>query len=259
MRVLASCDSRYFLAFARIFYTSAITNGYTPIINVINPTKEVKEFSAGLENIHFTEETNNRYEFYASHRFIIAPKHIEDGLLIADIDSVFRKPWERNLSLYDVGFYIRANPWRPHLRQRLAIFAGLVWYNNTEQGLIISNHIKNTLEKTLQTNQEWGIDQTILTETYYSFKRSSKIYSIHQNLDISTNFNKNAAIWPGKGIHKYKDKKYLNCLSQYKKLSLKYFAEPKIYEATALTASKDTVSWHSPDAWLPRDRMKKRI
>jgi len=41
VRVLASCDSKYFREHHKAFYASALSCGYTPLIDIINPDQDL--------------------------------------------------------------------------------------------------------------------------------------------------------------------------------------------------------------------------
>jgi len=249
MRVLASCDSKYFLAFGRTFYTSAKMNGYSPIINVINPTEEAKQLANGIKNIFFTEEKNTRYEFYASHRFIIAPKYIKNGLLIVDIDSIFVNSMQEDFIDYPVGIFKRTGG---------VPAAGLVWFNGSENSLSFAKRLSNSLKTKLKNPQEWGIDQTILNRVFQEYRNEIEIYSFDEKHFDPFKFSSlDTPIWSGKGKRKYIDKKYLNLFNEIKNNAEELFGPITKTEEDSIEATKDAINWHSPNAWLPRHMVKK--
>ena len=256
MRVLASCDSNYFLAFGRTFYTSAILKGYDPIINVINPTEEVLNLSFGIPNIDFTYSSNNRYTYYASNRFIIAPKYIEDGLLISDIDSIFRNPFPTDdmaeMIKTPMGLCIRPGRGLPE------ILAGLVWYNGSKISHHFAEKASALLDELCAQDVEWGVDQTILTSLYRKLKKKYCYplrVSQKEQAHMSYRMAKNACIWTGKGTAKYLDNTYLNYTKEINDSSIDVFGSVRDFEHGALEKTKGSIDWHSPLAFLPREEM----
>lgn len=255
MRVLASCDSNYFLAFGRTFYTSAILKGYDPIINVINPTEEVLNLSFGIPNIDFTYSSNNRYTYYASNRFIIAPKYIEDGLLISDIDSIFRNPFPTDdmakMIKTPIGLCRRA----PKIPE---ILAGLVWYNGSKISHQFAEKASVILDELCAQDVEWGVDQTVLTNLYRKLDRKY-CYPLRisgkKKVHMSYHMAEDACIWTGKGTAKYLNSTYLNYTKEINDRSIDVFGFVRDCEHGALEKTKGSIDWHSPLAFLPREEM----
>jgi len=187
MKVLCSCDSRYFLAFYRSFFSSAVEAGYEPIINVINPTPDVIRivntlwerneqcFNYGKIEYTFTDRCD--ITFYACNRYYVAEKYLfSDGLLISDIDMIFLRKLPQIeedvglffrdkaglldpevLSQYDEnGKLIAANP--SHL-----INCSLVWFNGNLKSKLF---LKRYVEKIKVQRQQWFADQKALVKTY---------------------------------------------------------------------------------------------
>lgn len=206
MRVLASCDSKYFLDHHKAFYRSAVDCGYIPHINVINPTKEV--LKTYVPNLRVTYGPDVKV-FYAINRFLIADKYISDeGILITDIDCFFNKPMPRIEE--DVGLFLREYESFPGMK----VAAGIMWINRTpaakEYITRVANNIKNR-------PQEWYVDQLAIYEEYINMKDKMSTF-VFDNTHMDWEYNNDSYMWTGKGSRKYTNSTYLGKKKQLEEL-----------------------------------------
>lgn len=200
MNVLACCDSKYFLEHHKAFYLSAKKVSYTPHIVVVNPTREVKNISNNLENIHYIFQENPDIVQYSINRFIIADTYIgSEGVLITDIDCFFNKKLPEIKE--DVGVFLREYEKFPGMK----VAAGIVWLNSTEKGKLFAQELKNKIN---QKPKEWYVDQYALYETYLELKNSISVFTFSQE-HMDWEFTNTSYMWTGKGDRKHKNVSYL--------------------------------------------------
>lgn len=244
MKVLCSCDSRFFLAFYRSWFYSALKAGYTPILNVINPNPDVirivdtlrKErpecFNYGTIDYTFAEEVGDLAKqrlsrdmiFYCCNRFYIAEKYLSsDGLLIADADGVFLRklpPIEE-----DVGLFFRdkagLNEYRTPKQQKklsvwdekgklisgapsLLINCSLIWLNGNLNSKLFLRRFVERIE--LQSKYIWLADQKALCKTFMELQEDiSTFYFTKQHLNWENDETSDSYICSGHADSRFKD------------------------------------------------------
>lgn len=237
MKVLCSCDSRYFLAFYRSFFSSAVEAGYEPIINVINPTPDVirivntlwerKERCFNYGKIEYTFTDRCDLTFYASNRYYIAEKYLfSDGLLITDIDMIFLRKLPRIHE--DVGLYFRDkagiddSKWDLVLGEydeKGRLIAGqpaylincsLLWFSGSLQSKLF---LKRYVERIKKQAQLWFADQKALFKTYMDLQDDVSTYYFNKQHMFWRNEDarKDSYICSGKG-----DTRFANHYKKYK-------------------------------------------
>lgn len=200
MKVLASCDSIYFIEHYKAFYFSAKNVGYTPNIVVINPTEEVRRIGDTLDNISYITHRSPDKVYYSINRFMIAHSFIKDeGILITDIDCFFNKKLPEIKE--DVGLFLREYEKFPGMK----VAAGIVWINNTSNGLLFAEKLKNQIN---EKPKNWFVDQYALYEVYLNLKDSLSVFPFDKK-HMDWEFTNTSYMWTGKGDRKYKNKEYL--------------------------------------------------
>ena len=194
MKVLASCDSKYFEDHYSAFYNSAVKCGYDVHINIINPTDKLK--NSNIKNVSYSYGPNTKV-FFACNRFLIAKNFLEDGVLITDIDCFFNKRLPDIKE--DIGLFLR-----PQNPLHMKVAAGILWLNDTEKAKLF---IENT-EKRLENPTIWYEDQIALHRSYRELKKEISCFKFNIS-HMDWEFSENSYIWTGKGNRKYKNKKYL--------------------------------------------------
>lgn len=200
MKVLASCDSIYFLEHHEAFYYSALEQGLTPFINVVNPTKEVQNLVEKLENVDYSfyKGTPSRASL-ACNRFFIAEDYIEGGILITDIDCYFNK--EMPHISEDIGLFLREEQAFTGMR----VAAGILWLKGNTASRVFINAVTNNIRN---LDRNWFVDQKAIYETYCKLKDDLSIFKF-TNVHMDWEFTSESCIWTGKGSRKYKNKTYL--------------------------------------------------
>lgn len=202
MRVLASCDSKYFREHHKAFYASALSCGYTPLIDIINPDQDLYDKYKDSENIRFTLSEKNNATFYASNRFFIAREVLEEyeeGILVTDIDCFFNK--KLKTPEQDIGLFFR-NDSRIHAK--LAV--GIVWYGYTEKSLDFASLTADFIRK---EPERWFADQIGVYKAYEAMQKDLSVFKF-TNVHMDWEFTKDSYMWTGKGPRKYKNSTYLN-------------------------------------------------
>ena len=206
MKVLASCDSKYFLDHHKAFYNSALKNEYEPYIHVINPTEEVKTISKNLINISFETVENPTKVYFSCNRFLVLHNFIKPiGVLVTDIDCYFNKPMP--LIEQDVGIFLREYENYPGMK----VAAGILWIKDTEKGLLFADTFINNLKN---EKQQWYADQYALYKTYNELKDTLSFFYFDNNF-MDWEFKDDSYMWTGKGDRKYKNTIYLNKKNEY--------------------------------------------
>ena len=198
MRVLASCDSNYFLEHHKAFYNSAIKNNYEPYIHIINPSEEVKDIAKNLKNISFEQGENNKV-YFSCNRFLILKNFISPkGILVTDIDCFFNKPMPPIKE--DVGIFLRE--YEPYPGMKVA--AGLLWVNDTENSFTFTNRFVHNLKN---QKKQWYADQYALYKTYNELKDTISFFYFDNNF-MDWEFKDDSYMWTGKGNRKFKNINY---------------------------------------------------
>jgi hypothetical protein len=200
VKVLASCDSTYFLEHHKAFYCSAVEAGLEPIINVINPTEEVKFLGDQLTGIDYSYYKNPSKPFLASNRFIIAEEYLKEGLLITDIDCFFNKKIPKISE--DIGLFLREN----NKFKGMKVAAGILWLSGNLKSRQFISAVRNKL---LKRNMEWYVDQVAIYDTYLECRNNISVFKF-TNTHMDWEFTENSYMWTGKGNRKYKNQTYLN-------------------------------------------------
>lgn len=206
MKVLASCDSSYFLEHYKAFYFSAIEAGMTPIINIVNPTKEVRLLAQELSNIDYTYYDNPAKALLASNRFIIAKNYLdENGLLITDIDCFFNRKLPKIKK--DIGLFLREQ----NSFEGMKVAAGIMWLSGN---LKSKQFISSVKKKILESRMEWYVDQKAIYDVYLQYENKLSVF-VFNNTHMDWEFTEQSYMWTGKGNRKYNNKIYLNRKRQH--------------------------------------------
>jgi len=205
MRVLASCDSIYFLEHHKAYYTSAKAVGYTPYIHVINPTPEVMSIIKTLSNITVELNSIKNVVYYACNRFYMAKDYLQyEGILVTDIDCIFNKYMEAPEE--DIGLFFRN---RKEIHAKLAV--GIVWMNSTPGGRKFAYDAANLVQ---QEKQVWFADQIGVYKAY-DLNRNSLTCFTFEEQHMDWTFKPTSYMWTGKGSRKFRDRIYVNKKKQY--------------------------------------------
>ncbi|MEQ9491555.1 MAG: hypothetical protein RIM72_21450 [Alphaproteobacteria bacterium] len=161
--VFASCDSRYFAAFADRFFAVAGTLG--PIhLHVVNPTADQQLWmeSASAPDRQFSIEEQETYltsPYYASNRFFHLPGLIDrygSEILMLDIDLEALMDIETALDAMgdaDVGYFAMPTvmPWLRH-------HAAVIRFRTGPQARRFADDFQRLLQSML-TGSSWFVDQ----------------------------------------------------------------------------------------------------
>ena len=207
LKVFASCDSSYFCEHARAWYFSAVEQGYTPIIEVVNPNNTVKNIvkKEQWNNIHYVKVSNPSKSYLCSNRFYSAEKYLtHEGLLITDIDCYFNYAMPPPQD--DVGLFFRLN--HP---DHMKIAAGIVWYKGTEKSKQFARAVAANIKK---LPDKWFVDQIALLLAFREYEGCINFFSF-SHLHMDWEFNDGSYMWTGKGPRKYNNPIYLGKKQKY--------------------------------------------
>jgi hypothetical protein len=198
MKVLASCDSEYYKTHYKAFYKSAVSCGYVPHINIINPTEDI--INSEIPNCSYTFGDKDRV-FYSINRFLIAEEFIgEEGVLITDIDCFFNKPIPQISD--DIGLFLREN----EKFYGMKVAAGILWLGNTDVAKLF---IREVIKKIKESNRKWYVDQIAIYDSYNKLKNNMKVFEFDKTY-MDWDFIDTSYMWTGKGNRKHNNRVYLN-------------------------------------------------
>lgn len=203
--IFASCDGEYYRQFGTAFCKSAIVNGHRVHVHIVNSQGVITALQHQSVSYSFEESAPQTREYYASSRFLLAPKYVaelvdeHEALLILDIDSLIRRPFD--LPKGEVGLYRRAGFETPSewVRRGSRVAAGAVCYRRG--GLAFAEGVAARLTV---LPQEWLVDQVALAETADDFEGRVAITNLAEQPDFFDvhHFRETSAIWSGKGRRK---------------------------------------------------------
>lgn len=178
-----------------------LVNVPTNTIEFIEKIKNVKVYIVQKEFKEIKDESNFCANIRMEYCFDLLNSGV-DHIVYLDVDSIVRKPLEfvqHSLKSHDFVFFKR-NSDDPRLKFASGVFA----IKGNKSGL---KFLYNWKERAKILKFEWFTDQISLHETFEESKRPLNWIQLPKEY-IDWDFNKDSAIWVGKGTRKFENLKY---------------------------------------------------